>query len=413
MISINNKKEVSIVKKMLVALIGGIVVGVGSLFLRESLIASNNQGVWDFINNLLFQDITTAEGVKSIGIFFIIGKVFINGLQLAIVPLVLVSITLSLCNISDTRKLGRIAGKALLSFLIFYILGCTFSGTIAYTVKKWGFFSVALGGEAVTNATTVAPFNPLNTIIQLLPPNMIGVMGINTRILSVVTIAVILGICIHRLGSEAKSLKESFEVFNKIIHMYLNFLINNLAPIAIFCLISRTFAIYGIEYLKPALAYMLTAAFALVAFLIIVYPLAVFLMTGLSPFIFIKKMAKVAIWGFSTNSSAATLPLNTETCVNELGCSKECSSFILPLGMTINMNGTAMMHMIAVTFIATAAGINITPGHLMIAALLAICASAGTPAIPVAGTTMIFTVLSRSRIYNRGGLPGLCPGRCY
>lgn len=109
---------------------------------------------------------------------------------------------------------------------------------------------------------------------------------------------------------------------------------------------------------------------------------------------FLKKMLKVGIFGFSVNSSAATLPLNTSTNLNELGCSEEITSFVLPTGMTINMNGTTMMHMFAVTFIATAAGINVTPANMLVMALLSICAAAGTPAIPVAGTTMIFTVLS-------------------
>jgi len=390
----NGKNKMGIVKKMMLALIGGIVVGIGCLFLRENLIASGNQGTWDIINRLLFADITTEAGVNAIGIFFIVGKVFMNGLQLAIVPLVLVSITLALCNISDTKKLGRIAGKSLLSFLLFYMGGCAFAGVIAYMVKNWGFFSVTLGGEAVTEAATVAPFNPLNTVVELIPPNLVSAMGVNNRILSIVAVAVILGICINSLGEKAATLKSMFEALDKIINMFLNFLINNLGPVAIFCLISRTFAIYGIDYLKPAMAYMLTAIIVLLVYLVVAYPLAVFFTTGLNPIVFMKKIAKVAVWGFSTNSSAATLPLNTRTCEDELGCSPEATSFILPLGMTINMNGTAMMHMVAVTFIATAAGIEITPAKLVIAALLAICASAGTPAIPVAGTTMIFTVLS-------------------
>ena len=105
-------------------------------------------------------------------------------------------------------------------------------------------------------------------------------------------------------------------------------------------------------------------------------------------------MVKVAIFGFSTNSSAATLPINTRTCEDELGCDHDITSFVLPMGMTINMNGTSMMHMVAVTFIATASGINLDLSTMIIMGLLSICAAAGTPAIPVAGTTMIFTVMA-------------------
>ena len=109
----------------------------------------------------------------------------------------------------------------------------------------------------------------------------------------------------------------------------------------------------------------------------------------LNPFKFAKKIFKVGMFAAATQSSAATLPLNRKTCMEELGCSKEISSFVLPMGMTINMNGTTAMHMVAITFIATAAGINITPTQLITAAFLSICVAMGTPAIPVAGTTLI------------------------
>ena len=113
------------------------------------------------------------------------------------------------------------------------------------------------------------------------------------------------------------------------------------------------------------------------------------------------KIAKVGVFGFSTNSSAACLPLNTRTCLDELGCSQEITSFVLPTGMTINMNGTTVMHMFAVTFIATASGIDVTPANLITVAFLSICAAMGCPAIPIAGTTLIVTILSGTLRENR------------
>lgn len=159
-------------------------------------------------------------------------------------------------------------------------------------------------------------------------------------------------------------------------------------------MISRTFAIYGIEYLAPVASYVVAAMLTLFVLVVTIYPIGIYFTTGLNPAKFLKKIAKVGIFGFSTNSSAACLPLNKKTCVEELGCSEEISSFVLPTGMTINMNGTTVMHMFAVTFIATAAGIEVTPANMVVMAFLSICAAAGTPAIPIAGTTMIFTVLS-------------------
>ena len=116
--------------------------------------------------------------------------------------------------------------------------------------------------------------------------------------------------------------------------------------------------------------------------------------TRLNPIPFVKKTAKIGLFAAATNSSAATLPLNMKTCTEELGCSEEIGSFVLPTGMTINMNGTTAMHMIAITFIATAAGIDITPSVLVVAGFLSICTAMGTPAIPVAGTTMIYVLMS-------------------
>ena len=128
------KKEMSIVKKMLIALVGGLVVGIACLFLREYLVNSGNEGVWNVINMLLFQDITAEDGVNAVGILYIIGQIFMRGLQLAIVPLVLCSLSLAMCSISNSTKLGRIAAKTLIGFLCFYVCGaciwCEIPGSI-------------------------------------------------------------------------------------------------------------------------------------------------------------------------------------------------------------------------------------------------------------------------------------------
>lgn len=386
------KKGMSIVKKMMIALVGGLAVGTAFMFLRESLVASGQNELWNTINNLLFQDIRSPQGVKALGLFFIIGQLFMNGLMMAIVPLVLVSIALSMCSISDAAKLGRVAVKTLITFFGFYACGCAIAAVFAYTVKGFGWFNVVLPYVS-TDVAKIAPYNPLGVIINSMPSNMFASMSTNTQVLCVVVIGVITGICMNKLGDKALPLKNVLRSVSDIINMWLTFLINKVGPVAIFCLITRTFAAYGIGYVKPALAYMGTAIFTLFFVLFIMYPIGIFVTTGLNPVPFIRKMTKVGIFGFAVNSSAATLPINTTTNLNELGCSEDITSFVLPLGMTINMNGTSIMHVIAVTFIATSAGITVTPATLAVAGILSICAAAGTPAIPVAGTTMISTVL--------------------
>ena len=389
-----NKKKSSVVRNMMIALVGGLIVGIAFLFLREQLTDSGHENVWNVINMLLFQDITAEDGVSALGLFYIIGQLFMRGLQLAIVPLVLVSLSLAMCSISSSSKLGRIAGRTVLGFICFYVVGAFFGGLVAYLVKSAGFFDVTLPSEAVTDAATIDAFNPLQTILEAVPSNIASAFSSNNSILAVVVVAIIIGLCMNALGEKTDPLKKVLESCSEVINLYLTFLINKVGPIAIFCLISRTFAVYGTEYLAPAAAYIVSAMITLFILVVTLYPIGIWITTGLNPIKFIKKIAKVGVLGFSTNSSAACLPLNMRTCINELGCREEISSFVLPTGMTINMNGTTVMHMFAATFIATSAGIDVTPVNLAVVAFLSICAAMGCPAIPIAGTTLIVTILS-------------------
>ena len=308
---------------MMIALVGGLVVGLGFMLLKQQM----SEGTWNVINALLFQDITADQGFHSIGLFYIIGQLFMRGLQMAIVPLVLVSLSLAMCSISSSSKLGRIAGRTLLGFFCFYVVGALIAGIVAFAMKSAGFFNVKLPAEAVTEAATLDQFNPLATIVTAVPSNIGTAFSSNNSILAVVVVAIVLGLCMNALGDKVDPLKKVLENFSDIINLYLTFLINKVGPVAIFCLISRTFAIYGAEYLAPAAAYIVGAMLTLFVLVVTIYPIGIGLTTGLSPMKFLKKIAKVGVFGFSTNSSAACLPLNTRTCLDELGCSQEITSF--------------------------------------------------------------------------------------
>ena len=389
-----NKKQMSVVKKMMIALVGGLVVGLIFMFIRSSLLDSGNEATWNMINKILFQDITAEDGTGALGLLYIIGQLFMRGLQAAIVPLVLVSLSLAMCSISSSTKLGRIAGRTVLGFVCFYVVGAFCGGVVAYLMKSAGLFNVNLPAEAVTDAATIDAFNPLATIVTAVPSNITEVFSSNNSILAVVVVAIVIGLCLQALGEKGEPLKKVFESVSEVVNMYLTFHNNKVGPVAIFCLVSRTFAIYGTEYLAPAAAYIVGAMITLFILVVTLYPIGIWLTTRLNPMKFLKKIAKVGVFGFSVNSSAATLPLNTRTNLDELGCSQEITSFVLPTGMTINMNGTTVMHMFAVTFIATSAGIDVTPANLVVVAFLSICAAMGCPAIPIAGTTLIVTILS-------------------
>ena len=388
------KKRGSIVKRMIIAVIAGFVVGFLCLILREFLNGNGNEGVWNIIDAIFFQDITTTDGFEGLGILYIVGQLFMRGLQMAIVPLVLTSLSLAMCSLANPERLGKIAGKTFIAYICFYVVAAALAGAAAYFVKSMGWFNVNLPNEMATEAVTMEGYNPLTAIITAVPSNIFSAFASNNEILAVVVVAIILGLCMTFLGEKTDPLKKVLENLNDIIQMFLNFLIDKVGPVAIFCMICRTLAIYGVEYIRPTLVWMITTIIVSLVLVSTIYPIGIFLTTRLNPIPFLKKSFKIGLFAAATNSSAATLPLNTKTCINELGCTEEISSFVLPTGMTINMNGTTAMHMIAITFIATAAGIDITPSTLVVAAFLSICTAMGCPAIPVAGTTMVYVIMS-------------------
>lgn len=398
---VNNNNKVAV--KMAIALVLGLVAGIGCLLLRENLISNGNADIWAKINNILFQDISAEGATSAIGIFYIIGQLFVNSLQLIIVPMVFTSIALAMCKISDTKKLGRISFKTISGFLITSFFALALAGVIGFIIKNLGLFAANVDNVAA-KAGVASSTNPLLVIVNVIPNNILSVFSKNSEVLAVVFIAVVTGLCINKLEDKIKVLKTVLEEVNSIITVFLTFVITKFGPIAIFVLITRTFAIYGIDNLKPALVYVVVTIFTLLVFLIFGYAIFVAIGARINPINFVKKIGKVALFGFSTSSSAATLPLNTKTTVEELGVDKDIASFILPLGMTVNMNGTAIMQVIATIFIASSAGYDVTIGNIIVIALIALIASVGTPAAPGAGAIILFTVLSGMGYNNEGAI---------
>lgn len=391
--SVHKQKGSKLAKRMAIALVLGLAAGIGCIVLREQLIQNGNQDIWNSINSLLFQDISKEEGASAIGIFYIIGQLFINSLQLIIIPMVFTSITLAMCHISDTKKLGRISYKTIGYFLFTSITALIIAGIVGFGIYHAGFFNVAIQANVTTSQASTAT-NPLLVLVSAIPNNIGSAFSNNGGVLSVVFLAVCTGICINVLGSKIEVLKKLLQEVNDVVVVFLSFIITKFGPAAIFVLLTRTFAIYGVEHLKPAAAYVITTVITLLLFLIVGYAFILFITTRLSPMPFLKKMAKVSLFGFSTSSSAATLPLNEKTTVEELGVSEEIASFVLPLGMTINMDGTAIMQVIAAIFIASTAGYDVTFSSIAIIAILALVASIGTPAAPGAGAVILFTILT-------------------
>lgn len=398
----NNSTALAI--RMSISLVLALIIGIAFILIRESLISNDKVEIWNTINSILFHDITTDEGRNSLGLFYILGQLFINCLQLIIIPMVFSSIALAMCHISDTKKLGRISYKTLLSFLTtstFALATACIFGFIAY---KLGFFNVHLSTNGATSVTTATGNNPLLVILNAIPNNVANVMTNNSMVLSIVFLAVVVGLCINTLGEKILVLKNLLIDINNIISVFLCFIITKFSPFAVFVLITRTFAVYGLDRLKPALAYMITVTIASIIFLIIAYPLFVYLLTRLNPITFMKKVAKVALLGFSAAASSAALSLNEKTTVEELGVDKDIASFVLPLGMTINMNGTAIMQVIAAIFIAASSAYTLTIQNIILIAVLALIASIGTPSAPGSSSIILFTVLTGMGFNNEATL---------
>ena len=391
------KKKSSLAVRMSISLVCGLVAGLLLMFLRENLNSTGKEAVWATINSILFQDITAAGAEKALGIFYIIGQLFIRSLQLVIVPMVFTSITLAIGQISDTRTLGRISVKTIAGFLI-----CSFFALLMACVVG---IMINIQVEGLEGSAGSTGSNPLNVILNIVPSNITAVFSTNTSVLAIVFLAVSLGLCMKAVGDEkSATLKKLITEVNDIVVVFLNYVVTKFGPFAIFVLLARTFATYGINHLKPALAYVVVTVILLLLFLFVGYPIFVAVTTKQNPVKFAKKIFRVAVFGFSTSSSAAALPLNVKTTTEELGVDEKIASFVLPLGMTINMNGTAIMQVVATLFIAGCAGYDVTLSQLIVIALLALIASAGTPAAPGAGAIILFTILSGLGYINDGAL---------
>ncbi|AEB07588.1 sodium:dicarboxylate symporter [Coriobacterium glomerans PW2] len=386
------KNRLSLMGRMVIALAVGFAVGIGFLGLKMRIGAESP--IWREVYRILFANIEAASDADGIGIFYIVGQLFMHALQLGIMPLVFISLTLAMEGIEDRARLGRIAGKAILSFLIFYVICVVLASLIAYVVKSAGFFNISLPMNDLGDLQKVDEYNPLAIFMGIVPSNLFSVFSDNGAVLSVIFVAVVTGLCMHRMPDQTKPFRDLLRSIDRIVLTYLDFLIDRVSPWAICFMISRAFATYGVEYLLPAGAFVITVVLSGPVLLLSVYPIAIFMTTHLNPLPFIRKTVKTALLAAATQSSAAVLPENMASCVKELGCSSEYSSFILPCGMAIHMNGTTVMQIVAVTFIATAAGIDIQPYQIALAAGLSIIMAIATPPVPMAGVTLVFVLMN-------------------
>lgn len=327
------------------------------------------------------------------GLFHIGGQIFIASLKMLVVPLVFVSLVCGTCSLSDPKKLGRLGGKSIGLYLITTAIAITVAITLALLVNP---------GEGInlpTDAAYSAKEAPTlaQVIIDMFPTNPIDAMA-SGNMLQVIVFALLFGIAMALSGSAGKRVAVVFEDLNTVI-LKLVTLLMNVAPYGVFCLMAKLFTTIEVDLIVSLAKYfgVVMAALAIHAF--VNYTILLKLLTGLNPIIFLKKMKHACLFGFSTSSSSATMPITLETATKKLGAKNSVASFTIPLGATINMDGTAIMQGVATVFIAQVFSVDLTISDYLMVILTATLASVGTAGVPGVGLIMLAMVL------NQVGLP--------
>ena len=397
-------KTNSFTKKILITLALGLVSGAAVIILREWLLASNHATMWQNIDRILFADISNPQNAQALGIFYIIGQVFLRLLQMVLVPLIFTSIIRAIHNLADTATLNKLAIKAFKNFSFVLGVSIVLATIVGYSAYSMGWFKLNnLESIAIVQGSVNAS-NPLMIFVNAFNNNMMATLASNGNILGVVVLAFILGALMQMLGDSITVLRKLVEEVYTISMKLLEIVILKFGPFAIYTLLVRTFAAYGVQYLQPALVYMLITSATLLVLMFVIFPGIVAIKTNRDPIDFIKKMRKVIAFGFSTSSSAATLPLTQETVMRDLGVDETIASFIVPLASAINMTGTATMQIIATLFVASVGGYEVGAVQLVSIILLTIVGSISTPAAPGAGAILLFTILSGMGYSNNEAL---------
>ena len=330
------------------------------------------------------------------GVLYVVGQGFIRLMQMLVVPLVFCSLICGSMAIGDTKTLGKVGVKTIGFYLETTALAvCVALGSALLINPGRGLDMDAVQKGTVSSTTEATSL--VDTLLNIIPKNPVQSMA-NGDMLPIIVFALFVGIMLAKLGTRGSVVANFFSQFNDVM-MEMTMAIMKIAPIGVFCLIARTFATVGFSAFAPMLKYMGNVTLALAIQCLVVYQILLFVFTRLNPFKFIKKFLPVMGFAFSTATSNATIPMSIDTLSKKMGVSKQISSFTIPLGATINMDGTSIMQGVAVVFIAQAYGIPLTMGNLATVVVTATLASIGTAGVPSVGLVTLAMVL------NSVGLP--------
>ncbi len=321
-----------------------------------------------------------------------LGTIFMRLLKMIIVPLILFSITSGVASLGDSKTLGRMGAKT----FVYYFATSIFAILVGLFLTN-----IIQPGVGVEISSSVQSFDPSSLqkpsslggiIIRMIPLNPISAMA-NGDILGVIFWSIVFGFAITRLSGRPQEMLTHFFDYGFQAMMKLTHGIIALLPIGVFGLITKAVATTGFELFRAVGLYMITILTGLMIHWLITLPIIFYLFTRINPIKHFKAMAPAFMTAFSTSSSGATLPVTMDCVENEVGVSNKTTSFVLPLGATINMDGTALYECAGVLFIAQAIGFDLTIAQQFVIVLTAFLASVGAAAIPSAGLVMIFVVL--------------------
>ena len=337
------------------------------------------------INNL-FLDYSLV--VFSIEIFSALGTIFISSLKLMVVPLVVFSLVTGVAQITDSSKLGSISIKAIFLYL------ATTSIAISLALFFSNFFNIGSGAGLISEAKFVTPTPPSlkEVFVNIFPTNPIAAMA-NGEMLQIIVFSLLVGLGVKSLSSSENLI--NFFVSGNNLMLKIVELIIWFAPIGIFCLLTDIFSQIGFSIIYDLAGYFFLLIAVLMFHGIFVYSFFLYFFTGLNPIVFYSKLKEVILFAFSTSSSSATMPLTLKTAKDKLGVDQSVASFTIPLGATINMDGTAIMQGVATVFIAQVYGIDLTMTDFLTVILTATLASIGTAGVPGVGLIMLAMVLQQ------------------
>jgi Na+/H+-dicarboxylate symporter len=367
-----NTKKLSLTSQIFIGLLGGLILGI--------------------ILNLWVSEGYVRDTVLVNGIFYVIGNGFIRLMKMLVVPLVFFSLVCGSSAIGDTKSLGRVGGKTILFYLATTALAVTVAISVATVIKPGiglDMASIQQSETTVADSTSVA-----DTLLNIIPENPISSLA-NGNMLQIILFALIVGILLAKMGERAELISNLMNQGNDLM-MEMTLLVMKFAPIGVFCMIARTFANLGFDAFLPLIKYMAGVTIGLAIQCFIVYMLLLLLFTRLNPLKFLKKFFPVMAFAFSTSTSNATIPMSIDTLEEKIGVSRKVSSFTIPLGATINMDGTSIMQGVAVIFAAQAYGIHLgVTGYLTViaTATLASIGTAGIPSVGLVTLSMVFTAV--------------------